>query len=224
MLDPLIVCGVATFVGWVLAQCAARFAFARKLPCATVERISYGGVTRACMPVGGVILAFAFVCFSIPLGILGMVPMAGSTLFLTGFALGFVNVPHILRGGAFPAARVRSTRRARCRIWCCPVTYLEATVDGGRSCTGNSSRPFCPGPARRRCISGDRSWRSKWSARAEHRWGDGGPPPPAPFSTALDAWWKRRSGGGWRDRVFGLALLAAWFWSGAFAVVELCLG
>lgn len=101
MLDPLIVCGVATFVGWVLAQCAARFAFARKLPCATVERISYGGVTRACMPVGGVILAFAFVCFSIPLGILGMVQMAGSTLFLTGFALGFVNVPHILRGGLF---------------------------------------------------------------------------------------------------------------------------
>ena len=99
MSGPLLFCAVAAFLGWVLAQGAARFALARKLRCATVQRVSYGGVARACVPVGGVILVVAVACFVIPVGVLGMLPLAGPVLFMTGTALGVASLSPGVRGG-----------------------------------------------------------------------------------------------------------------------------
>lgn len=70
-----------------------------KLRGATVQRVSYGGVTRACVPVGGVILAIAMACFWTSVGVLGKVQLAEPLLFMIGFALGCLSVSRGLGGG-----------------------------------------------------------------------------------------------------------------------------
>ena len=99
MSGSLLFCAFAALIGWVLAKIAAHFAMSSKRRYATVQRVSYGGVTRACMPVGGVILAVAMASFWASVGVLGKVQLAGTILFIMGFALGCLSVSRGLLGG-----------------------------------------------------------------------------------------------------------------------------
>ena len=99
MAAQILINALAAFAAWVVADRVAHAALSRPHLFVPVARLSYGGVTRACIPAGGAALGLPLVCFGIPSAALGLVPLGEAALFTMGFLSGGVRLPRGSRRG-----------------------------------------------------------------------------------------------------------------------------
>lgn len=99
MAGQILISALAACAAWVVADRVAHAALSRPHLFVRVERRSYGGVTRACIPAGGAALALPLVCAGFPSAVLGLLPLGEAALFTMGFLSGGVRLPRGSRGG-----------------------------------------------------------------------------------------------------------------------------